>query len=213
VAVRNVSETDEFSLHAIVSDDARAAYEDLASDGSQRKRRVYVRAALAAIEALTHVLKQAALEQAAADPGRFLNGETAMLREETYSLDNKGGVASGMRVIPPPENFRFALAMVMKATLPGFSMVIQPADWEALKVATAVRNRLTHPRATSEMTVTDKEVALVHQAFVWVNASAVRGLSQAVEVLLRESAQPIPARLDEIRRRWGVPATKDEHDG
>jgi hypothetical protein len=203
-----VSEADEFSLHAIVFQDAGAAYEELASDGSQQKRRVYVRAVLAAIEALTHVLKQAALEQAEIDRTRFSNGEIAMLREESYSLDGEGKVSSRMRMISPPENFRFALAMVMKATLPGFQMVITAEEWNALKRATVIRNRLTHPRMAGEMTVTDEEIKQVHHAFVWANASAVRGLSQAVEVLLRETGKPVPARLDEIRRRWGVTSSR-----
>jgi len=103
-----MSEHDEHTLIRIVNDDVVKAYDDLKENDSGRKRRVYVRAVVAAIEAMTYLLKQAALERMATDPQRFSTGEIAMLREEVYYVDRKGAASTGLKIVPVPDNFRFA---------------------------------------------------------------------------------------------------------
>jgi hypothetical protein len=52
---------DEYSLHHLVHDDALEAWRELEVADSPRRRRAYVRTVFAAIEALTFMLKRAAL--------------------------------------------------------------------------------------------------------------------------------------------------------
>ena len=183
----------EFELHRAVYDDAFDAWQDLASDDSPRRRRAYVRAALAGIEALTYILKQDALRRGTARPGIYSAAELAVLREEAYSLNSKGKAYATAKFVPVPDNFRFAVDMLMHGILPGFKLHVGVAEWECLRRAVAVRNRIVHPKATTDFAVADSDLSDVHTAFLWVNHSTVSSLVRAVEVLYQETgAAPAP---------------------
>jgi hypothetical protein len=163
------------------------------------------------MEALTFILKQEALKIATRSPGLYSFAELAMLREESYAIGTKGEAYSSPKFTPMPETFRFTINMMMKGTLPGFAIHVGVPGWEALKKATAIRNRLAHPKAAPEMTVTDGELRCVQDAFFWVNDSTVKALAQAVEVLHHETGEPVPPELERIKQRWRTMAQQREH--
>lgn len=200
----------DYELHKIVYDDALAARNEVAMDDAQSRRRAYVRAAFAAIEALTYSLKQSALATARREPGLFSPGEIALLSDESYGLSHSGKVVASPKYLSTPDNFRFAVDMAMKATLKGFSLHVGVSGWEALKKATKLRNRLVHPKSAAEMHVTDEEMGAVDEAFFWVNDATIKSLSQAVAVLYRETGTPPAPEFLAIQERWKVMREKSE---
>lgn len=193
---------DEHALHTIVYDDALEAWQELAAGDSPRRRRAYIRTAFAAIEALTFMLKREALRSGDANPGLYTLGERSMLLEESYAIGSRGDVVASPKFTPTPANFRFAVDMMMRATLPGFTIHVGVPGWEALKKATIIRNRLVHPKSAAEMSVSDDDLKVVQDAFFWVNDSTVQSLAQAVEILIKETGQPASPELARMQERW-----------
>lgn len=193
---------DEFELHRIVYDDALSAWTELVAEDNSIRRRSYVRTAFAAMEALTFQLKRFALRYADKNAGLFTAGELAMLREEAYSIGKKGKVLSSAKFASLPDNFHFAMNMAMKGVLPGINIHIDAQGWDALRSATAIRNRLVHPKAAAEMIVSDQDLQCVQDAFSWVNDYTVQGLVQALEFLQKRAGTADSPELTAFREQW-----------
>ena len=194
--------TQEHELHKAVVDDVTLSLEELAQEDSPWRRRSFVRAAFASIEALTFILKQDALRLADAQPSQYTVGQLALLREEGFSLNSKGEVHSSPRFIPSTENFRFAVDMVMQGLFPGFRLSVDVPEWTAFKRAVKVRNRIVHPKGVSDLTVSDEDKADVLTAFQWVNASTIRSLFNAYSARSKVQGSPLPPEVAEIGDRW-----------
>jgi hypothetical protein len=94
--------------------DVSDQYQLLLSEDSQLLRRSFIRSFFAYVEGLTYVLKQHGLRHAKNHPEDYTTGEFAMLREENYSLSNKGTVSTQRKFLPTGENFLFAIAYLPK---------------------------------------------------------------------------------------------------
>ena len=75
-----------FHLWAALSSDVAAARAAMVSNDTQFARRQFVRTTFAKLEGLTSTLKQLCLRP----PTTYSAAESALLREETFSLDDKG---------------------------------------------------------------------------------------------------------------------------
>src|SRR6266699_4525903 len=75
-----------FYLWAALSSDVAAARAAMVSNDTQFARRQFVRATFAKLEGFTSTLKQRCLRS----PKNYSAAQIALLREETFSLDDKG---------------------------------------------------------------------------------------------------------------------------
>src|SRR4030095_6199855 len=75
-----------FQLSAELVGDVEAARAAMVSNDTQFTRRQFARATFAKLEGFTSTLKQQCLRS----PQDYSAAEIALLREETFSLDNKG---------------------------------------------------------------------------------------------------------------------------
>lgn len=128
-------------------------------------RRSYVRALFAFVEGSVYFIKQTAFTAAIRSQIPLSLGFHALLREETYSLDDKGGIIIQTDRFPPAaNNLRFAVKCVNEIF--GSSISIDSSrHWGDFKMAIKIRNRITHPKDLVEFEVSADETTLCQRVF------------------------------------------------
>jgi hypothetical protein len=162
--------------------DVTQAYTNLSGEDTPYNRRACVRTAFASIEGITFFLKQAALQTEKA--GLFCPAETALLLEESYTLDN-GRAVIQRKFLPLEQNYPFAVAMYARKMNSPF-VLEKREGWEAFKSAIEVRNRITHPKRPELLEITDEELEEVRRAYGLVVGSIIRCISAGASALHRE---------------------------
>jgi hypothetical protein len=155
-----------FLLWAELRRDVEAARAAMASNDTQFARRQFVRATFAKLEGLTSTLKQLCLRS----PTTYSPAETALLCEETFSLDDKGEPRVSASHLKLAANIRFAFCMYARSCNVRFSLATSESGWNGLKLAMVVRNRLMHPRKLEDLAVSKAEVEAASRASAWIDA-------------------------------------------
>lgn len=144
-------------LYAVVYDDVIECMEEMLARPTQRRRRSFVRAALAAIEAFTSNMKQRVLqnidEKWWALGHEFTPAEIAMLREETYELSRREAYVKP-KFPPLYDNFVFAVTMHYHQYEDDFQLDIGNEGYQRFRKAIDVRHRITHPKNADAVTIT-----------------------------------------------------------
>jgi hypothetical protein len=153
------------ALFSALLDDMAAAQERLNKDDTQYERRVYVRTLFATIEGIVFAIKQELLEGLAQIA--CSHEEVAILREETYSLNSKGGVVSQKKLIPIDDNLLFVANKILAQRLSPQRIDTSGSEWFDFKKAIAIRHRITHPKSALALTITDDELAIMRRVVVW----------------------------------------------
>lgn len=122
-------------------------------------RRMYVRSAFACIEGMTYRLKQIA--QAAHDSKRcaFSEKELSLIREESHQ--------------PFMQNIEFAFKITARAIDSEHELAVGDNEWDLLRRASRIRNRLMHPKTTRDLSVSVDELHIVGRAFDWLSVQIV----------------------------------------
>ena len=154
-----------FHLWFTLSSDVAAARAAMVSNDTQFARRQFVRATFANLEGLTSTLKQLSLRS----PAIFSAAESALLREETFSLDDKGEPRVAASHLKLAANIQFAFRMYARSCDLRFSLSTSESEWSDLKLAMDVRNRLMHPRRLKDLTVPEAEVEAGSRASAWIS--------------------------------------------
>jgi hypothetical protein len=131
---------------------------------SQVERRLLVRSVFSFIEALIYRLKVGTLIEG---PGKLSAGEVALVKEEDYELDDSGTVKIRRARLRFLSNFRFAFKVAAKASEVDFDVDVSGGEWQALRDALSVRDRLMHPKLAADLMVTDDEVRNAMKAYHW----------------------------------------------
>jgi hypothetical protein len=131
------------------------------------RRRAFVRATLAFLEGTGSAMKRLALAMHEAGQAEFSPAELAILREETYELSDRGEPKTRVMKIRTLENVRFAVRSFAHAHQLDASLRVDGAGWQAVQQAIRIRDRLVHPRVSTDLTVTDDEIEIVNAAGKW----------------------------------------------
>ena len=168
-------------------DDVGAALRLLRADDSQFGKRTFIRTAFATIEGIVACIKHEILQNAST-LHHLSPSELAILREEVYSIDNKGKVFIQPRFIPIDVNVRFTLDALITTNQVAIQVNYSAEGWRAFKSAVRVRNRITHPNVRADFEVSGREVDEALAALKWIEQEACQVLEKSVERLRDESA-------------------------
>lgn len=164
----------------------RDTYNELISDVEDAKRlntdfcseafikRTYTRSFFAMIEGVTFQLKKIALQaNSEVNTNIFQDYEIDLLQErEGYLADN--GIAkvreARIRLLP---NLQFAIRSVVKALNLDYE-INKGSGWEALRLAIKIRDRITHPKTTKRLQISDADMEILGQANSWFRDEIVR---------------------------------------
>src|SRR5206468_3682365 len=139
----------------------------MAARSSQFDRRNLVRSSFAAVEGLTWALKVAALRVHDTGSVQFDEGEVAILSERRFDLGDDGNVRRAYAQIPIKKNLRFAWRAFAKANKVDVTLDCGSPWWKDFGEAKKIRDRLVHPKSTSDLYVTEAEVQTMNRALVW----------------------------------------------
>jgi hypothetical protein len=178
---QNLAELGEMvnDLHAEVVLMTKGA-ESQASGERKLYRRGFVRAVTALAEGSCYALKQV-IATAPLDPPLDAV-ELLMLNEKQVKLGSKGEVDTAKAKLNSVDNIRFALSIACEAC------EIPPVDfgnhgWEMVGKAFRIRDRLTHPKSSAELIVSDDEMNIVTAADEWLGETFSRILKDLVKVM------------------------------
>lgn len=178
----------------ILLGDVVAAVDRLEGDRSQTHRRELVRSIFAAVEGLHWQLKSDVLKHAEVVAGLTIH-ERAALLEEAYTVDDRGVVRVQPRFMPLLSAIRLVVSIV-KRYRPGYEVDFNHRGWSNLRLAVEVRNRLVHPKAMEDLSVSDEEIQQSLSGFYWLVALCVEALSETKQHL-EELRSYIPAQRGE----------------
>lgn len=134
---------------------------------SQFARRMYVRALATFVEAWINAIKRLCFETATVAIEPLTQAELALLRDVGFDLNDKGEAVENVKFLKLDRNFRFAFATYAKLMGSEVRLRTDQNGWELFREFIRLRNRLTHPRDPSELTVSDTELDRVEKAGDW----------------------------------------------
>jgi hypothetical protein len=139
----------------------------LRRDNSQVHRRNFVRAVVAAIEGFISVMKADLIEESYAGRFTLSRAERAVLLEESFDVSDSGQARIRPLFVPTLKNVRFVFAVFARvhgvSTRPDYS----GEHWHSFRKALEVRNRITHPKASADLFVSNSEIERTEQAYEW----------------------------------------------
>lgn len=173
MAVTNVLDRDVVSARAVL----------LAGD-SQFARRQFARVVVADIEATVGSMIQIALRihHAGADP--FTPSEYALLEERVAELRDATAPFEPNARLTTKANIRFAFSVFTRALQTDYTLPADDGAWTAVLGAIAIRDRITLPKSTHDLEISDDELRLLHEADVWFDvhcAEAIKSAGQALQ--------------------------------
>jgi hypothetical protein len=176
---------DLFALATSMGDEIRESTGLLvASQSSQFARRTLIRTAFACVEAYISIERRLLLESEALGVIKLDQPLQAVLRGESYDIQDDGQVHVGVARFP---RGRRMLRFVLVTTATAYGLVPAPdfgtRGWQALVEAWAVRNRLTHPRTAADLVVSDSELQAVNEGYLWFSDTSIRMRVAAAEIL------------------------------
>lgn len=167
-----------------LGEDIDALEREMAAADSSGKRRQYVRAVFALVEATLTVLKASCLGHWRADRIVLDGPEVVMLLEQSYDLTTEGEVRARRAHLPLKANLRFAFQVTARAFSVSYSFPAGDVGFEEFQRAIRVRDRLTHPKTLGDLEVSSSELTEVRSAFRWymsTSADLIRGLAGRLE--------------------------------
>ena len=167
------AQNDRQALAAVLKKDVEHCLGKLHGDDRQEVqfwRRTFVRAVFADIEAQIHSLRGSCLDLLRLGDLKLTTPQLAVLREETYEIDNRGRAKTRTFFANADKSIRFVLntfAELNSADSPDYGTT----GWESLRDSIRIRNRLTHPKNRDDMIVSDLELSQVMNGGRWFNDS------------------------------------------
>ena len=171
----------------ILQKDVEKAVEEGKREASPYIRRAHIRAFFALVEGLIYQLKQICLQFSEYDDKLFIYSELALLREESYEIHDNGTIVSRTKFIPILKNIKFAVKCYAKAHNSNFSLTTNENGWHSFICAVKIRNRITHPKRSADLTITDEDLTKIGEASAWYKDSIVALLKSCSEYYNRKA--------------------------
>jgi hypothetical protein len=129
---------------------------------SQVERRILIRSVFSYIEAITYSIKALILSDP--DSSKLSEGEKVFASELTYDLKSNGDVVIRPTKIQLTSNVRFTFKIFSKIFGSWTELDTAGQGWECLQRSIKVRDRITHPKTSSDLAISDVEIVEAHHA-------------------------------------------------
>jgi hypothetical protein len=156
----------------VLGQDCHEQYLAIQSNDNQMYRRAYVRSVFAFIEGILHRMKRTAFHLGNT-LGTLLIAEMILIDGASFDIDDKGEVVARPFFIKFLNNLKFSFRVYSKIAGSSFKLDLGGNGWRKLQEAVKVRDRLMHPKVTTDLDVTDAEVEATKKAFDWFFVSYV----------------------------------------
>ena len=126
----------------LISADVTKAAAISKHEDSQFARRTYIRSVVALFEANANLMADVCIKSQERGEVSFTIAEDAALREENYTLDNKGIASSRKSFYPMQSRFRLVARLFGKIHNVEFNVDASNQGWEFFSRAIEIRNRI-----------------------------------------------------------------------
>jgi hypothetical protein len=167
---------DYIALTNVLDRDVVASRTALLQVDSQFTRRQFVRAVAADIEATIGSMIRIALGVYRAEDEPFTPAEYALLQERVLELRQAGTAYEAAARLTTKTNIRFAFSVFARAIESHNSLPAQDSEWTALEQTLAIRDRITVPKSSLELDISDDELRVVHEADIWFDTHCAEAL-------------------------------------
>ncbi len=133
---------------------------------SQQNRRELVRTIFAAIEGSVWEYRLH-ITGIARELGVLTNEQEFALSEVTFQVSDTGKIGKQARFIPLTSMFRL-VTRIAKSLEPNFEVRFDTGGWERFRLATAIRNRVTHPKRQADLFIEAQDIAICLGALYWL---------------------------------------------
>jgi len=164
---------------------------------SRTKARMLIRSMFATIEGIVYCMKQVACEANMAT-GPLTLDELLVCKEIAIGLKSSGEVDVSSMRLKFESNLKFAFAACAKALHQSFELDTNCRGWNRLVQSVKVRNRLAHPKRSSDLELTDDELGHAIEAYQWFDQQ-VGELLVTWSKNVQESNAYFKAPLDHMR--------------
>ena len=100
--------------------------------------------------------------------------ERSLAADECYDLSTSGSVTTRRAKLHTLANIRFAFDILAKVEGNEFQLDVSQGGWQLLQRSMKIRDRLMHPKAASDLRVSDEEIRDSVRAFMWFEKQLVR---------------------------------------
>lgn len=163
----------------ILMADCMAASLQFAEGHTPFARRTVVRTVFALVDGATFSMKQYVLAVHAEGGIPLTEGAIALLKEETYDVDDAGRVKARTKFVNLKPNVRFTFKRFAKACLSTHEVDAGGKGWQAFRDAVEIRNRLVHPKVASEMEVSNLDMLTINDGVKWFQRETAKIMSTA----------------------------------
>lgn len=145
--------------------DADACEAELKSTGSAIAKRNFVRALFAWIEAVSYLMRQYVLKGVRTE---VLTEESMLIllaaSERSFYIDGKGDIVEQRLKTRTSNLLLFSLKAFAERL--GLSLTVDKGgrNWQAYSHALRIRDRLTHPKASDDLELTEGDIEVVREA-------------------------------------------------
>lgn len=169
----------ERSFIAVLVEDVRAAETHLQTAADESARRNFVRTTFAAIEGAVWICREH-VREAAQMLGELTPLLDLALRERSYTVTDRGDLIEQVRHVTLTTMIRLVTKQAGRIA-PGLKIDFADTGWTKLREAISIRNRITHPKTTQDLSLSMPDVKLVREAFFWVMNLTENIVSASVE--------------------------------
>ena len=134
---------------------------------SQPLRRMFVRAYWSMIEGEVFCTKQLALRACELGDKSLSAEEHVFLSESRIIVDEEGAASLKHAHIDTLSNLKQTLKIAASKFDLDWTPNFSTQGWEKLALSLELRHRITHPKATSELVVSESELDIHKDAFAW----------------------------------------------
>jgi len=150
--------------------DVIAARQRLSTSHTHTARRDVVRASLAAMEGTIWIAREH-VRIALADIEQLTPVADLALRELSYSVTESGRLVEQTRGLPLLTAVRLVVSQAQIIS-PNISVQFSGTGWSNLRHSVEIRNRITHPKPTQDLEISDDDLAVVVSGVSWLTATA-----------------------------------------
>jgi hypothetical protein len=131
------------------------------------RRRRYLRAGFALVEGTLGGIRGIALSDIHRKRTAFSEAEIAVLTGHAFELDRKGKTRGRPVTYQVSSYVRFMLPILARIYRVDFDLDVGGSGWRSFEAARLLRNRVTHPRSSVDLIISDTEMATAKEGIGW----------------------------------------------
>lgn len=180
----------QFDLLELLFQDLEESVQELnKGDSSQRQRRNFFRESFSIIEGCVWAWKQVCLDIRIIGDVEYEAAELLMLQDQGFELTEKGRVKiRDDKHVPLKNNIRFTILMLEKLTGKAAAIDFSDRRWDSFQASIKVRHRITHPKSTESLEITDSEFEDLGHAIEWFD-TVLNGVSEVMYASYKRQAR------------------------